>query len=79
MFTNYENKAMSQKNYKKKIVLNANLKDYKAGDTVIIDTDKSGIPLALYWRDRFKDAEIDGCIEVVKEIKNTNKSDKGSK
>lgn len=77
MFTNYENKAMQKDALKQKIVLNAPLRGHNIGDIVIIDVDKDGIPLAQYWRDRFKDAVSDGCIEVIKE-KTATKTDKGS-
>lgn len=75
MFKDYENKAMTQ--YKTKIRLNAPLRGHNQGETIQIDTDKEGVPIAKYWRDRLKDAQIDDCIELIKE--KTNKSDKGSK
>lgn len=74
MFTNYENKAMNKDNTKQKIILNAPLRGHKLGETVEIDIDKDGIPLAQYWRDRFKDAKIDNCVEIL--TQKTNKSDK---
>ena len=74
MFTNYENKAMKKDTLKQKIILNSPLRGHNVGDTVEIDIDKDGVPLALYWRDRFKDAIHDGCIEVIE-----NKTAKGSK
>ena len=37
----------------------------KTGE-VKIRVDKSGTPIDKNWRRRIKDAEIDGCVEVVK-------------
>jgi len=46
--------------------------------TMEIEVDKDGTPLDRHWRRRFRDAEIDGCIEIVKEkkIKNKKEEDK---
>ena len=34
---------------------------------VVVDVEcKNGIPIDREWRNRFKDAEIDGCISVAK-------------
>lgn len=43
------------------------LRGFPAGYKLKIKTDKYGVPLDRYWRDRFKDAPVDGCIEVIKE------------
>jgi hypothetical protein len=37
---------------------------------------KNGIPLNREWRNRFKDAEIDGCITIVQN--KVSKSKKGA-
>ena len=58
---------------KKKIKLNAALKDFPAGRVLDIDTDKDGVPISRYWRDRIKDAEIDGCVEFITETKRSKK------
>lgn len=71
MITEYENKAF--KEYKQKIRLNAPLKQYPSGHVLSIDTDKDGVPLSRYWRDRLKDAQEDGCIELIKEQKRSKK------
>lgn len=39
----------------------------KAGEIVEVQTCENGVPLDKFWRDRLKDSEIDGCIEVVKD------------
>tara|TARA_R110000851_G_scaffold31113_4_gene84432 strand:- start:1569 stop:1799 length:231 start_codon:yes stop_codon:yes gene_type:complete len=71
MINQYENKAF--KAYKQKIKLNAPLKGFPAGHRLEIDTDKDGVALSRYWRDRIKDAEIDGCIELIIETKRSKK------
>jgi len=63
MINEYENKAFT--GYKKKILLNAPLKNHPAGHKLDIDTDKDGVPLSRYWRDRLKDAKVDGCVEII--------------
>ena len=42
---------------------------------VDVKTDSNGTPLDRFWRKRLKDAEIDGCVEVVKP-KSTKESKK---
>lgn len=56
----------------KKITLQLNtpLRGNPAGLKVKIETDKDGIPLDRYWRDRLKDAPKDGCITVVSSKQN---------
>ena len=50
---------------KKRIKLNAPLRGYAAGTELDIKVDKAGTPLDRYWRDRFKDAKTDNCVEFV--------------
>lgn len=38
---------------------------YKPGDVVVVEADENGTSLDLHWRRRCRDAEIDGCCEVV--------------
>ena len=38
-------------------------------DAVIEIDDINGMPVSLYWRNRLKDAEIDGCVKIVKSKK----------
>ena len=52
-----------------KIKLNTDLKQYKSGAIINIETDSKGIPLDVFWRARLKDSEIDNCIEKVQEEK----------
>lgn len=42
---------------------------------VTVTTDKNGIPLDRFWRNRLKDAETDNCVEVVKASKATKKGE----
>ena len=47
------------------IKLNRSLRGQQAGAIVRIPTNRDGLPKDRYWRDRLKDAEIDGCCEIV--------------
>ncbi len=53
----------------KKLKLNAPLRGLNAETIVTLRTDSHGTPLDSYWRRRLRDAEIDGCVEIVKETK----------
>lgn len=57
MFKNYENKSL-------KIKLNAPLRKHRKGTELEIKVDSDGVPIERYWRDRFKDAPIDNCLEI---------------
>lgn len=65
MITKYEDKSLK---------LNVPLRGHKADVEVKIKTDKDGTPVDRYWRDRVKDAAIDGCVEFVEK-----KTTKGKK
>lgn len=52
-----------------KIKLLKPLRGHLVGTIKTIHVDENGIPLERYWRDRLKDAPIDGCIEIVKKKK----------
>lgn len=41
------------------------LPGFPVGQVVTVITDEHGTPLLEYWRRRLKDANIDGCVEVV--------------
>lgn len=41
---------------------------FLAGQIISVKDD-NGIPVELYWRNRIKDAEIDGCVKIVKSKK----------
>lgn len=36
------------------------------GDEIVVNA-RGGKPIEKYWRNRIKDAELDKCVEVVKE------------
>ena len=52
-----------------KLKLNTPLDGYQAGQTVAVQTDRANVPLERFWRRRIKDAEIDNCVEVVRNTK----------
>lgn len=41
------------------------------GEKIIVNA-RGGKPIEKYWRNRIRDAELDGCVEVVKENKNSS-------
>jgi len=47
----------------KKLRLNSPLRGKHAGEIVRIRVDKNGVPIDAYWRNRLKDADVDGCVE----------------
>ena len=53
----------------RKLKLNAPLRGISAGMVVNVRTNKKGIPLDIYWRNRLEDAKTDGCVEIVKETR----------
>lgn len=60
--------------------LNVALRGHRAGEIIRLRTDNNGIMLDTYWRRRLKDAEIDGCVEIMNTPKKqTKKSDEGDK
>lgn len=38
-----------------------------------IVTDKNGVPVERFWRNRLREAEIDNCVEVLKPKSNRKK------
>lgn len=48
------------------IHINKTFGPYKEGQTVRVECDAEGVPKDQYWRRRLKDAQHDGCCEVVK-------------
>ena len=56
MIKGYENKRLK---------LNTPMRGMEEGRVVNVKTDKNGIPLERYWRDREKDAKTDGCVTDV--------------
>lgn len=73
MQSNYENKAFGMTNTvtlenKSKVTLNG----LKPGAKITLQADENGLPTGVtgqYWRKVLKDAEVDGCVEVVKSKK----------
>lgn len=56
--------------------LNAPLRGHMVGVIVAVDVDSEGTIIDRYWRDRFNDAKIDNCVELVKpEIKTSKKKE----
>ncbi len=58
---------------RKKVKLNAPLKNYKVGDVVELEFDGE-LAVDKYWRSRFIDAKIDNCVELVEEDKAVDKN-----
>ena len=54
------------------VTVNKPLPGYSPGQRVSIAVGSDGIPLLKFWRDRLKDAEIDGCVSVSKLKSKTN-------
>ncbi len=53
----------------RKLKLNAPLRGHPKDIIIPIRTDETGIPVDRYWRDRLKDAKIDGCVEFLNKPK----------
>lgn len=71
MLRGYENKRLK---------INTPLRGYDAGAEINIKTDKKGVPVDPYWRNRVKDAAIDGCVEIKsKPATKPKESKKGDK
>lgn len=67
-----ENKMLKERFFTK-IKINKPIHGNKVGTIIRVETDKKGIPLIREWRNRFKDALKDGCIEKVSDIKEIKK------
>jgi hypothetical protein len=46
--------------------LNRDLGGEKAGTVLTLEADTNKTIIKRFWRRRLKDAEIDGCVEIVK-------------
>lgn len=55
--------------------LNKPLAGLSVGTELKIKVDKDGAPLDQYWRRRLADSSIDGCVEFIKEKKQTAKKE----
>jgi len=51
-----------------RIKINKPLPGYEVGRIIEVASDNEGTPLDFYWRRRLKDAESDGCCEIVKPV-----------
>lgn len=40
--------------------------NYTVGQIVPVKAVR-GLPIDVYWRRRLKDAELDGCVQIIKE------------
>jgi hypothetical protein len=54
--------------------LNKDLGGKKAGTIIALEIDSNKVIVDRYWRRRLEDAEIDGCVEIVK-VEKKNKGD----
>lgn len=51
------------------LLVNKEIGNKKPGDTIVLEVDKQGTIKDQYWRRRFKDSEIDNCVEIFKKVK----------
>lgn len=52
-----------------KILVKKDLGEYKKGSIITVKAFDDGQPKPIYWRNRLKDSQFDGCCELVKEKK----------
>ena len=75
MISAYETKSMKENTItlvnKSDVILNG----VKPGSTIMVKADKDGVPLDRYWRNRLRDAGMDGAVEVVKSVTTKKKAD----
>jgi hypothetical protein len=48
-----------------KVKIKKQLGNYNIGQIVNVQCDEKDIPLDRYWRNRFRDSKIDGCLEII--------------
>jgi len=60
---------MDRKERLVKLKLNQSLRGIPEGKIVEVKVDINGLAIERYWRDRMIDAEIDNCVEIVKDEK----------
>ena len=58
------------------IKVNHGIAGRKAGEIVKVEVQSNGSPKDLFWRRRLRDAEIDGCVELVKDEPKKNPAKK---
>lgn len=54
----------------------ANVLGVKSGDTLTIQC-RNGVPVSREWRNRLKDAEVDGCVSIVHNTGSKSKKGEG--
>jgi hypothetical protein len=50
---------------KVRVKINKDMPGYIAGTTVSVEV-RDNVPVSKFWRDRFRDAELDNCVSVIK-------------
>lgn len=54
-----------------RIILNQDLRtpfgNFKTNDEIIIACDQNNLPIDNFWRNRFKDLELDNCFKIIEE------------
>lgn len=50
------------------IAIKLDMAPYKAGEIVPVLADDAGTPIDQFWRRRLKDAAVDKCCEIVKDM-----------
>ncbi len=70
-----KNKKIKTKRFiLKRFKLSVSLREYAAGTTISLKCHKKeGTPIDRYWRKRFKESKIDGCMVEVSEPKKDKK------
>lgn len=47
--------------------VNKPIPGYAPRRIVTVRVDSNGTPLQKFWRDRLRDADVDSCVEIVKD------------
>ena len=61
------------------VTINNSALQKRFGKSILIEVDENGTPIDRYWRNRVRDAAIDGCITlaVIKKSQKTSETTKG--
>lgn len=62
---------------KVKIKINNEALQALYGGEIQVDANRHGMPKQRYWRNRLRDAAIDGCVEIVKQGASAPKKARG--
>ena len=54
------------------IKVNKSVEPYMKEQVVTVQVDALGTPVRKFWRDRLRDAEVDNCVEIVKDKPKTS-------